>query len=81
MEYTFHQLNDINEFGSACFFKALYSSKNTIGLYAICVTIICKWKRAWFDTQRTEIESILGLHIFDDFITIADGRKFISEDC
>jgi hypothetical protein len=81
VEYALYQLNDINEFGNVCFFKALYSSKNTIGLYAICVTITYKWKWAWFDTQRTEIESILGLHIFDDFTPISDGRKFISEDC
>jgi len=70
-----YQLNDINGFGSACFFEALYSSKNTIGLYTICVTIIYKWKWAWFDTQRSEIEFILGLHIFDDFASGIDGRK------
>jgi hypothetical protein len=75
----FYQLNDINEFG---FFEAFCFSKNTIGLYTICVTKICKWKWAWFDIQRTEIESILGLHIvLDDFASVTDGKKFISEDC
>jgi hypothetical protein len=42
-------------------------SKNVIEHYTICVTIIYKWNWAWFDTQRNEIEFMLGLHVFDDF--------------
>jgi hypothetical protein len=41
-------------------------SKNEIELYTICITIIYKWDWAWFDTQRKEMEFMLGLHIFYD---------------
>ena len=63
------------------FFEALYSPKNTIGLYIICVTIIYKWNCVWFDAQRKKIEIILRFHVFDDFTSVTDGRKIISEVC
>jgi hypothetical protein len=74
-----YQLSGINGFGSACFVESLYSSKNAVGLQTICVTIIYKWKWDWFDTQGTQIEFILGFHIFYDCISATDGRKLISE--